>query len=68
MYVTESEAKEKACCKVMPHREDGKCVTAAYRSHPVEGRTWCHYELGTGDFEVEVGDRWAYLPAPSNEG
>lgn len=47
--------------------EDGTIVVY-YRSHPVEGRTWCHYELGAGDFEVEVGDRWAYLPTPGNEG
>jgi hypothetical protein len=28
MYLTEDEAKQKACCKVMPHKEDGKLVTA----------------------------------------
>jgi hypothetical protein len=29
MLVTEAEAKHKACCKMPPHREDGKLVTPA---------------------------------------
>ena len=29
MILTEAEAKEKACCKTMPHRPDGKLMTAA---------------------------------------
>ena len=29
MLMTEDEAKQKACCKTMPNRPDGKLVTAA---------------------------------------
>lgn len=44
--------------------EDG-AIVVFYRLSP-QGRTWCHYEPGSGDFEVEVGDRWASLPTPSS--
>lgn len=40
MYVTESEAKEKACCKVMPHKEDGELVTAACLGSGCMGWRW----------------------------
>ncbi|MDR2489474.1 MAG: hypothetical protein LBD42_08300 [Desulfovibrio sp.] len=29
MLLTEDEAKEKACCKIMPHKQSGGLVTAA---------------------------------------
>ena len=47
---------------------DGTAVVY-YRHHPVEGRTWGHFEPGAFDFQVEIGDRWARLPmAPTREG
>jgi len=50
------------CTVLFDAGEDGSIVVY-YRRSP-DNRTWCHFEPGQDDFEVEIGDRWAYLPAP----
>ncbi len=68
MMLTEDEAKNKACCKCMPHKEDGKLMTAACLASGcmawrIEYGTW---HLGEERFLVE-GDTYQRHEAVQKE-